>query len=152
MYFRVSSPWGLHFTNNWRKSQRRDGFGVESWWKRESMKNTVREGAGQAIGQGTGKPFSAPRSHGSPSPAVAAGIVVAMLIIPAFLALLSVRIPAILEVSPDASPHGYTWSLLLFLVPILVISMWFLRIERLEIPQPSGARSAFWRLSAVYST
>ncbi len=79
-----------------------------------------------------------PRSHGSPSPAVAAGIVIgmlAMIIIPAAITLHSVSAPGTLNVGTNPSPHGYTWSLLLFIVPILVIAVWFLPSEGLEIPQ-----------------
>jgi hypothetical protein len=68
----------------------------------------------------------------------------AMMIIPAAIALHSVRTPAELQVQPDASPHGYTWSLLLFLVPLVVIAVWFLPGEGLEIPQRS-----FWRTIGI---
>src|SRR5580765_3605437 len=88
-----------------------------------------------------------PRTHGSPSATVAAGIVIgmlAMMIIPAGIALHSVSAPAILQVQPNASPHGYTWSLLLFIVPIIVIAVWFLPSEGLEIPH-----CAFWRTIAI---
>jgi len=88
-----------------------------------------------------------PRTHGSPSARVAAGIVIgmlAMMIIPAAIALHSVSTPATLQVPPNASPHGYTWSLLLFIVPIAVIAWWFLTSEGLEIPQ-----RAFWRTIAI---
>ncbi len=70
--------------------------------------------------------MSQPRTHSllstrsprprSPSPTVAALIVIgmlAMLVIPAALTLHSVRAPGKLEVIANASPHGYTWSLLL---------------------------------------
>jgi hypothetical protein len=82
------------------------------------------------------------RTHGSPSPAVAAGIVIgmlAMIVIPAVFTLRAVKSPGTLSVVVDASPHGYTWSLLLFIVPILAIMFWFLPSEGLEIPQ-----RAFW--------
>ncbi len=85
----------------------------------------------------------APRTHGSPRPAIAAGIVIGMLVmlvIPAAIALHTVGIPAKLHVDPNASPHGYTWSLALFIVPICVIAFWFLPREGLDIP-----RRAFWR-------
>ena len=87
------------------------------------------------------------RTHGFPRPAVAVGIVVgmlAMVVIPAIFALRSVSLPGTLTVDPNASPHGYTWSLLLFIVPILVIGVWFLPSEGLEIPQ-----RAFWRTVAI---
>ena len=84
-----------------------------------------------------------PRTYGSPSPTIAALIVIgmlAMVVIPAALTLHSVSSPGTLEVGANASPHGYTWSLLLFIVPILAITLWFLPSEGLEIPQ-----RAFWR-------
>jgi len=86
---------------------------------------------------------ASPRKHGSPSTAVSVGIVLgmlAMIIIPAAITLHSVRIPATLQLDPNASPHGYTWSLLLFVVPIVVIAVWFLPNEGLDLP-----RRAFWR-------
>ena len=87
-----------------------------------------------------------PRSHGSPNPTVAAGIVLgmlAMIVIPAAFTLRSVNSPGTLSVGTNPSPHGYTWSLLLFIVPIATIAGWFLR-EDLEIPQ-----RAFWRTMGV---
>jgi hypothetical protein len=91
-----------------------------------------------------------PSTHGTPRPAVAAGIVLAMLAmiaIPAAIALHSVVTPATVHAVSGASPHGYTWSLLLFVVPILVIGCWFLPGEGLDIP-----RRAFWRTIAVTAT
>jgi hypothetical protein len=103
-----------------------------------------------------------PRTHGSPSPrapgprtpsprspgpTVAALIVIgmlAMLVIPAALTLHAVRAPGKLEVIANATPHGYTWSLLLFIVPIVAITLWFLPSEGLEIPQ-----RAFWRTIGI---
>ena len=87
------------------------------------------------------------RSHGSPSPKVGAWIVLgllAMVVIPAAVTLHSVSSPGTFTVGPNPSPHGYTWSLLLFLVPILVIAWWFLPSEGLEIPQ-----RAFWRTIGI---
>jgi hypothetical protein len=77
-----------------------------------------------------------------PSPTVAAWIVIgmlAMVAIPAALTLVSVRSPGALTVGPNPTPHGYTWSLLLFLLPIATIGGWFLPTEGLEVPQ-----RAFW--------
>jgi len=90
---------------------------------------------------------SRPRMHGSPSPKISADIVLgmlAMMVIPAAIALHSVTMPASVQVQPNASPHGYTWSLLLFIVPIVVIAVWFLPSEGLEIPQ-----RAFWRTVGI---
>jgi hypothetical protein len=68
----------------------------------------------------------------------------AMMAIPAAITLHSVTSPGTLHVQPDASPHGYTWSLLLFIIPILVIGLWLLPSERLDIPQ-----RAFWRTIGI---
>ena len=79
---------------------------------------------------------------------MAAGIVMGMLLmaaVPAAITLHSVHSPATLvATSSDPSPYGYTWSLLLFLVPILAIAFWFLPSEGLEIPQ-----RAFWWTIAI---
>jgi hypothetical protein len=88
------------------------------------------------------------RSHGLPSPGVCAGIVIAMLAmiaIPAAITLHTVHQPApLVPVNQHATPHGYTVSLLLFVVfPIAVIAGWFL---------PGGdciPRRAFWRTLAI---
>jgi hypothetical protein len=88
-----------------------------------------------------------PRSHASPSPTVAASIVIgmlAMIVIPAVLTLRSVSSPGKLDVGSDPSPHGYTWSLLLFVVPIVAMLLWFFPSEGLEIP-----RRSFWRTIGI---
>ncbi len=88
-----------------------------------------------------------PRSHGTPRPTVAAGIVIvmlAMVAIPAAVALYSVVTPATVQAVKGASPHGYTWSLLLFVIPIVVIGVWFLPSEGLDVPQ-----KAFWRTIGI---
>ncbi len=90
--------------------------------------------------------MTAPRSHDWPRPAVCAAIVavmLAMLVLPAALTLHSVRAPSLPVFStdnptPNPSPYGYTWSLLLFLVPIGVLGLWFGWHGELEI------RRAFW--------
>jgi hypothetical protein len=83
--------------------------------------------------------MSQPRSHGLPSPSVCAAIVIAMLamiVIPAAITLHAVHSPATLvPTSQNPTPYGYTWSLLLFIVPIVVIAGWFLPSEELKIPQ-----------------
>jgi hypothetical protein len=88
----------------------------------------------------------APRAHGLPSPAVCAAIVVtmlAMLAVPAAITLHTVQIPgAPIPVNQNSTPHGYTWSLLLFIVPIAVIGGWFVPSEGLHIPQ----RAFLWTL------
>jgi len=79
---------------------------------------------------------------------VGATIVLAMLAmvaVPAGITLHTVRVPATVQVSnSDPTPHGYTVSLLLFIIPIIVIACWFLPLEGLKIPQ-----RAFWRSIAI---
>ena len=80
-----------------------------------------------------------PRSHGLPSPGVCAGIVAAMLamiVIPTAITLQTVHSPVpLIPVNQDSTPHGYTFSLLLFIFPIVLIAGWFLPSEELKIPQ-----------------
>ena len=86
-----------------------------------------------------------PHAQESPSPAVCATIVIAMLAmlaVPAVITLHTVRIPgAPIPVNQNSTPHGYTWSLLLFIVPIIVIGGWFLPSEGLHIPQGAFVRT-----------
>ena len=65
----------------------------------------------------------------------------AMVAIPAGITLHTVQTPAVAHIPSDnPTPYGYTWSLLLFVVPIVVIACWFLPSAGIEIP-----RRAFWR-------
>jgi hypothetical protein len=60
----------------------------------------------------------------------------AMVAVPAAITLFAVRSPGTLQVSAsNPTPHGYTWSLLLFIVPIVVIGFWFVPAEGVEIPR-----------------
>jgi hypothetical protein len=72
-------------------------------------------------------------------------IILAMLAVPATITLHRVRDGGSITItSPDPTPHGYTWSLLLFFVPIVVIAMWLVPHERIRLP-----KSAFWRTIAI---
>lgn len=77
-----------------------------------------------------------------PNPRQSAWIVatmLAMIAIPAGITLHTVHVPATITVpSPNPTPHGYSWSLLLFILPIAVIGGWFLPGEQVHI-----ARRAF---------
>jgi len=90
-----------------------------------------------------------PSSHELPSPAVCAGIVLAMLamiVVPAAITLHTVHSPATLvPAGPNPTPHGYTWSLLLFIIPTAVIAGWFFPEEGLHIPR----RAFFWTLAIL---
>jgi hypothetical protein len=74
---------------------------------------------------------------GPGSPRSSFQIVLAMLVmvaIPAALTLHTVRVSAIVDTAvANPSPHGYTVSLLLFLVPIVVIGLWFLPQEGVHV-------------------
>jgi hypothetical protein len=82
-------------------------------------------------------------SSRDPSPRLSAWMVAAMLAmvaVPAAITLRRVSSPGKLQVlGSDPTPYGYSWSLLLFIVPIVVIAFWFLPAEGVEIP-----RRAFW--------
>jgi hypothetical protein len=67
-------------------------------------------------------------------------VMLAMVAVPAAITLNTVRVPAKLELaSPDPTPYGYTWSLLLFIVPIVAIAFWLLPKEGLKLP-----KRGFW--------
>ena len=78
-----------------------------------------------------------------PTPRQSAWLVLVMLlviVIPAGITLHTVRVPAAIAVpGANPTPHGYTVSLLLFVVPIAVIGGWFLPQERLRIPRRAFA-------------
>src|ERR1043166_2092227 len=80
----------------------------------------------------------------SPSQKGSAWIVIAMfamIAIPGGIALHTVKTAAVAQISSaNPTPYGYTWSLLLFIFPIIVIGWWFLPSEGIEIPQ-----LAFWQ-------
>jgi hypothetical protein len=69
----------------------------------------------------------------------------ALLVLPAALTLRAVLHPAALQpTNPNPTPLGYTWSLLLFLIPIAGLACWFASRPDLQFP-----RAAFWRTIAV---
>jgi hypothetical protein len=84
----------------------------------------------------------------SSAPRLSSLLVLAMLgmvALPAAITLHTVRRPAVLTLSSDPSPHGYTWSLLLFIVPIIVITFWFVPEEGVKIPQ----RAFLWTIGIL---
>jgi hypothetical protein len=61
--------------------------------------------------------------------------------VPVGITLHTVRVPAVAQISSsNPTPLGYTWSLLLFVIPITVIGGWFLPSEKVRI-----SKRAFWR-------
>jgi lycopene cyclase domain-containing protein len=66
--------------------------------------------------------------------------ILAMIVVPAALTLHTVHLSALnpaTATTPGASPYGYTISLLLFIIPILVIALWFLPQEFIKISKKS---------------
>ena len=71
--------------------------------------------------------------------------IVAVLVIPAAIALHTVVHPDILQPTSDnPTPLGYTWSLLLFVIPIVALAWWFACRPDLQFP-----RKAFWRTLGI---
>jgi hypothetical protein len=71
--------------------------------------------------------------------------IAALLIIAAILTLRTVAHPVVLQPSSaNPTPLGYTWSLLLFIIPIAALAWWFACRPDLKFP-----RAAFWRTIAV---
>src|SRR5206468_1405108 len=71
--------------------------------------------------------------------------IAAALVVPAAIALRTVIHPVILQATSDnPTPLGYTWSLLLFIIPIGALGWWFARRPDLQFP-----RKAFWRTIVV---
>ena len=72
----------------------------------------------------------------------------ASLVLPAALALASVKDPGILQISSsNPSPYGYTISLLLFAIPDVVLIWWLMRR-----PEARVERLAFWAtVAAVFA-
>jgi hypothetical protein len=75
--------------------------------------------------------------------------ILAMIVVPAALTLHTVHISALnptTSTTPNASPHGYTVSLLLFIIPILVIALWFLPQENVKISK----KSFVWTIGLLF--
>src|SRR5438874_10877095 len=71
--------------------------------------------------------------------------IAAALVVPAAIALRAVIHPINLQPSSDnPTPLGYTWRLLLFIIPIAALGWWFGCRPDLQFP-----RKAFWRTIAV---
>ncbi|HAB15768.1 MAG TPA: hypothetical protein PLX89_09590 [Verrucomicrobiota bacterium] len=72
-------------------------------------------------------------------------VIAGVLILPAALTLRTVLHPVVPQNdSPNPTPYGYSWSLLLFIIPLAVVSGWFIRRRDLTL-----ARRSFWRALAV---
>jgi hypothetical protein len=81
------------------------------------------------VGQGTGSPRSS---------FLTVLLVLAMLVVPAALTLHRVRVPAVVDPAySNSSPYGYSVSLLLFIVPIVVILGWLVPRDDVRISKRS---------------
>jgi hypothetical protein len=70
---------------------------------------------------------------------------VGLLVLPAALTLRTVLHPGLLQNdSANPTPLGYTWSLLLFIIPLAALGGWYIRRSDLSL-----ARKAFWRTLVV---
>jgi len=88
-------------------------------------------------------------SRSSRLSSVLVAIMVAMIVVPAALTLRAVRLSALnpaVATNPGSSPYGYTISLLLFIVPILVIAFWFLPQEDVKISK----KSFWWTIGLLF--
>jgi hypothetical protein len=81
----------------------------------------------------------------NPSPRTSFQIVIGILImiaVPAALTLHTVRVPPAVDITAlNLTPYGYTISLLLFIVPILVIGIWFVPNEGVHVSRRSFLRT-----------
>ena len=75
--------------------------------------------------------------------------ILAMVVIPATLTLRHINLSSLnpaIATNPEASPHGYTISLLLFIIPILVIALWFFPQERIK----TSKKSFGWTIAILF--
>jgi hypothetical protein len=72
----------------------------------------------------------------------------AVLVIPFALTLMTIKKqrPLIIDLVANPTPHGYTWSLSLFILPVLVLAFWVLKRKHNPIQ-----KKAFW-ITAVLLT
>ena len=69
---------------------------------------------------------------------------VAVLVLPFILTLRTISQPrAVLDTTSNSSPYGYTWSLSLFIVPVIVLAAWLSRRR-----ESTTQQSAFWLASS----
>jgi len=90
------------------------------------------------------------RFSGQPSPRSSFRLVITilgMIALPAALTLHTVRVPSVVDSAvTNPSPYGYTISLLLFIVPILVIGLWFVPLNGVKISK----KSFLWTIGILF--
>ncbi len=84
----------------------------------------------------------------APSPRTSFQLVISilfMIAVPAGLTLHTVRVAPTIEPGlSNLTPYGYTISLLLFIIPIVAISIWFLPREDVHVSKKSFATTIAW--------
>ncbi len=89
-----------------------------------------------------------PSRPASTSEALTGLALLAVILVPATVALSTVRqIRPMVPVTPQPSSYGYTWSLLLFVVPVVTLGIWFHRH-----PKYRQDRKSFWISAAILFT
>ena len=90
------------------------------------------------------------RPSGPNSPLTSFRLAVAilgMIALPAALTLHTIRVPPAINPSQlNPSPYGYTISLLLFIVPIIVIGLWFVPLDGVKISK----KSFLWTIAILF--
>src|ERR1700761_7846815 len=91
-----------------------------------------------------------PHLNRLPSPRVSFWLVAAMLgmvSVPSYFTLHRVRVtPPAVSLAPQPSPYGYTVSLLLFIVPIVVILFWLVPREGITVSK----RALTWTVGLLF--
>src|SRR4030095_4457711 len=100
----------------------------------------ARDGAARRLTDGSLRKearMARPVDPNAPRPSPWAVVVMLVLVsVAAALTLRTVRSPGALQLADgNPTPHGYTVSLLLFLVPIAVIATWFMRRREPRVPK-----------------
>ena len=86
-----------------------------------------------------------PRRCGSPHDAAVVLTMIASVVVPATLTLLRVQKPrAGVDPTADPTPFGYSWSLLLYVVPVIALAWWYRRH-----PEYRLQRAAVWLSFAI---
>jgi hypothetical protein len=74
-------------------------------------------------------------------------VILGMIATPAALTLRTVHVSAVVDASvPNPSPYGYTVSLLLFIVPIVVIGLWLVPRDGVKISK----KSVLWTMGILF--
>ncbi len=91
-----------------------------------------------------------PSPTGSPSPRLSFWLVAAMLgmvSVPAYFTLHRAgATPSPIALSPEPSPYGYTVSLLLFIIPIVVIVFWLIPQEGIKVSK----KAVSWTIGLLF--